>query len=175
MPCPENFRACHSPASKTGMYISCKPFLKTVPAYDTNTLLMQVSVVSFKKGQLQVLAHAWDRNLGGRNFDEVLFEHFVKEFDAKYKLDIKSSPRACFRLRLACEKVCSHTWLCFGLYTCFRQEFAVNIVVTWSHQVVFANLRKRHLCSSNTHDVMEWSSDCCRIQRSVRSWASMGR
>lgn len=62
-------------------------------------------MVSFKKGQLQVLAHAWDRNLGGRNFDEVLFEHFVKEFDAKFKLDIKSSARACFRLRLACEKV----------------------------------------------------------------------
>lgn len=66
---------------------------------------VQVSVVSFKKGRLEVLSHAWDRNLGGRDFDEVLFEHFVKEFDAKYKLDIKSSPRSSFRLRLACEKV----------------------------------------------------------------------
>lgn len=77
----------------------------TVTFVDMGHSCTQVSVVSFKKGQLQVLAHAWDRNLGGRNFDEVLFEHFVKEFDAKYKLDIKSSPRACFRLRLACEKL----------------------------------------------------------------------
>ncbi len=61
--------------------------------------------MAFKKGQLQVLAHAWDRNLGGRNFDEVLFEHFVKEFNAKYKLDITSNARASFRLRLSCEKV----------------------------------------------------------------------
>jgi heat shock 70kDa protein 4 len=61
--------------------------------------------VAFKKGQLQVLAHGWDRNLGGRNFDDVLYDHFVKEFNAKYKLDVNSSPRASFRLRLACEKV----------------------------------------------------------------------
>lgn len=62
-------------------------------------------MVSFKKGRLEVLSHAWDRDLGGRDFDEVLFEHFVKEFDAKFKLDVKSSPRSSFRLRLACEKV----------------------------------------------------------------------
>ena len=61
--------------------------------------------MAFKKGQLQVLAHGWDRNLGGRNFDDVLYDHFVKEFNAKYKLDVNSSPRASFRLRLACEKV----------------------------------------------------------------------
>ena len=66
---------------------------------------LQVSIVAFKKGQLRVLSHAWDRNLGGRDFDEVLFEHFVKEFNAKYKLDIKSNARASFRLRTACEKV----------------------------------------------------------------------
>lgn len=66
---------------------------------------MQVSIVAFKKGKLQVLAHAWDRNLGGRDFDEVLFDHFCEEFGAKHKIDIKSNARASFRLRLACEKV----------------------------------------------------------------------
>ena len=71
-------------------------------------LHLQVSIVAFKKGQLQVLAHGWDRNLGGRNFDDVLYDHFVKEFNAKYKLDVNSSPRASFRLRLACEKVGLH-------------------------------------------------------------------
>ena len=52
-----------------------------------------------------MLAHAWDRNLGGRDFDEVLFDHFCEEFGAKHKIDIKSNARASFRLRLACEKV----------------------------------------------------------------------
>ena len=67
--------------------------------------LLQVSIVAFKKGKLEVLAHAWDRNLGGRDFDEVLFDCFVKEFGDKYKIDIRSNPRASFRLRMACEKV----------------------------------------------------------------------
>ena len=66
---------------------------------------MQVAVVSFKRGQLKVLSLEWDRNLGGRDFDEVLFDHFVEEFDAKYKIDIRSNKRASFRLRLAVEKV----------------------------------------------------------------------
>lgn len=38
----------------------------------------QVCVVALKKGQLQVLSNAWDRDLGGRDLDAVLFEHFVK-------------------------------------------------------------------------------------------------
>ena len=61
--------------------------------------------MAFKKGQLRVLAHAWDRNVGGRDFDEVLYEHFVEEFDGKHKIDIRSNKRASFRLRLACERV----------------------------------------------------------------------
>ncbi len=68
-------------------------------------LNVQVSIVAFKKGQLRVLSHAWDRNLGGRDFDEVLFNHFCAEFGAKHKIDIKSNARASFRLRQACEKV----------------------------------------------------------------------
>ena len=61
-------------------------------------------MVRFKKGQLQVLAHGWDRDLGGRDFDEVLFDYWCAEFDAKFRLNVRSSPRASFRLRLACEK-----------------------------------------------------------------------
>ncbi len=66
---------------------------------------MQVSIVAFKKGQLRVLAHAWDRNLGGRDLDNVLFEHFAQEFQEKYKLDVHTNLRGSFRLRMACEKV----------------------------------------------------------------------
>ncbi|KAK9833522.1 hypothetical protein WJX81_001116 [Elliptochloris bilobata] len=66
---------------------------------------LQVSIVAFKKGQLRVLAHAWDRNLGGRNFDAVLFDYFAAEFQAKHKLDVHTNARASFRLRVACEKL----------------------------------------------------------------------
>ncbi|RKO86845.1 Hsp70 protein-domain-containing protein [Blyttiomyces helicus] len=65
----------------------------------------QVSVVSFVKGKLVVKGTSYDRNLGGRDFDELLVDHFTKIFDAKYKMDIKSNAKAIFRLRAACEKV----------------------------------------------------------------------
>lgn len=65
----------------------------------------QVSVVSFIKGKLTVKGVGYDKDFGGRNFDEALTQHFIKEFDAKYKMDIKSSPKAIFRLRQGCEKV----------------------------------------------------------------------
>jgi len=68
----------------------------------------QVSIVAFKKGQLRVLAHSWDRNLGGRDFDDALFDHFAAEFQAKHKLDVRKNARASFRLRVACEKVRRH-------------------------------------------------------------------
>jgi hypothetical protein len=35
-------------------------------------------VVSFKRGGLQVKSHAWDRNFGGRDLDEAMFDHFCE-------------------------------------------------------------------------------------------------
>ena len=67
---------------------------------------VQVAVVAFKKGQLKILSLAWDRDLGGRNFDEVLFDHFSQEFQERYKIDVRNNKKASFRLRLAIEKVC---------------------------------------------------------------------
>ena len=64
----------------------------------------QVCVVALKKGELSVLSNAWDRNLGGRDFDKVLFDHFADEFDAQYKIDVRSNLRSAYRLTRACEK-----------------------------------------------------------------------
>ena len=64
----------------------------------------QVCVAALKKGELSVLSNAWDRNLGGRDFDKVLFDHFADEFDAQYKIDVRSNLRSAYRLTRACEK-----------------------------------------------------------------------
>ncbi|CAL0324129.1 unnamed protein product [Lupinus luteus] len=66
---------------------------------------MQVCIAGFKKGQLEVLAHTYDRSLGGRDFDEVLFHHFAAKFKEEYKIDVFQNARACLRLRAACEKL----------------------------------------------------------------------
>lgn len=63
------------------------------------------SIVEFKKGELKVLSTAWDRHFGGRNFDQVLVEHFGNEFKEKFKVDINTNPKAKLRVATACEKL----------------------------------------------------------------------
>ncbi|XP_068638736.1 heat shock 70 kDa protein 16-like [Aristolochia californica] len=65
----------------------------------------QVSVVSFEAGQMRTLSHAFERSLGGRDFDEVLFNHFAQQFREEYKIDVYASVKASTRLRAACEKL----------------------------------------------------------------------
>ncbi|MBA0739825.1 hypothetical protein Gogos_013056 [Gossypium gossypioides] len=66
---------------------------------------MQVCIAGFKKGQLKILAHSFDRSLGGRDFDDVLFHHFSAKFKEEYKIDVSQNAKACLRLRAACEKL----------------------------------------------------------------------
>lgn len=72
---------------------------------DVGHASMQVCIAGFKKGQLQVLSHSYDRSLGGRDFDEALFHHFAAKFKEEYKIDVYQNARACLRLRAACEKL----------------------------------------------------------------------
>lgn len=53
----------------------------------------------------QVLATAFDSELGGKDFDDILVSFFCEEFRKKYKLDVKSKPRALVRLYQECEKL----------------------------------------------------------------------
>lgn len=65
----------------------------------------QISVVAFNKGKLKTLATTYDSNLGGRDFDLVLYDHFQQEFKSKYSCDANTNKRARLRLRAECEKV----------------------------------------------------------------------
>ncbi|KAI9765353.1 MAG: adenyl-nucleotide exchange factor sse1 [Geoglossum simile] len=63
------------------------------------------AIVQFKKGELSVLSTAYDRHFGGRNFDKALIDHFAKEFKEKYKIDIKTNPKALVRVAAGVEKL----------------------------------------------------------------------
>uniref|UniRef100_A0A4W6EWN0 Heat shock protein 4a n=1 Tax=Lates calcarifer TaxID=8187 RepID=A0A4W6EWN0_LATCA len=54
---------------------------------------------------ISILATAFDSELGGKDFDDILVNHFCEEFGKKYKLDVKSKPRALVRLYQECEKL----------------------------------------------------------------------
>ncbi|KAG5462586.1 MAG: heat shock protein 70 family, partial [Olpidium bornovanus] len=90
-----------------------------------------VAVVAFKKGELTVKSTVWDRDFGGRNFDELLVDHFAREFKTrfnahmqrgqnyaahatfasgnseqeKYNIDVTKNNKALFRLRTGCERL----------------------------------------------------------------------
>lgn len=63
------------------------------------------SIIAFKKGELKVLGTAYDKHFGGRNFDRAITEHFADEFKAKYKIDIRTNPKAYNRILTAAEKL----------------------------------------------------------------------
>ncbi|KAE8733185.1 Heat shock 70 kDa protein 16 [Hibiscus syriacus] len=65
----------------------------------------QVCVASFETGQMKIISHAFDRSLGGRDFDEVLFNHFASQFKEQYNIDIHTNIKASIRLRASCEKL----------------------------------------------------------------------
>ncbi|XP_073302675.1 heat shock 70 kDa protein 16 isoform X4 [Primulina huaijiensis] len=65
----------------------------------------QVAVVSFSPGVMKVLSHAFDDNLGGRDFDEILFRYFATQFREQDNIDVCANARASLRLRAACEKL----------------------------------------------------------------------
>lgn len=65
----------------------------------------QVTVVSFEAGHMKIMAHTFDRCLGGRDFDEVLFNYFAAKFKDEYHIDVYANVRASIRLRAACEKL----------------------------------------------------------------------
>lgn len=78
---------------------------RTVVFVDVGHSGYQVSACAFNKGKLKILATSFDSELGGKAFDDILVNHFCEEFGKKYKLDVKTKPRALVRLYQECEKL----------------------------------------------------------------------
>ncbi|CAL0315887.1 unnamed protein product [Lupinus luteus] len=89
-----------------GIYKTDFPSKVLVVAFiDIGQCDTQVSIAAFQAGKMKILSHAFDRSLGGRDFDELLFCHFAAKFKEQYSIDVYCSAKACTRLRAACEKL----------------------------------------------------------------------
>lgn len=64
-----------------------------------------VSIGAFKKGELKVLGTAYERNFGGRDVDYAIANHFAEIFVEKYKIDIRTNPKAFSRVLTGAEKL----------------------------------------------------------------------
>merc|ERR1712087_801345 len=77
---------------------------KNVLIFDLGGGTFDVSLLTIDDGVFEVKATAGDTHLGGEDFDNVLVDHFVKEFKRKNKADISGNNRAMRRLRSQCER-----------------------------------------------------------------------
>ncbi|KAM1807812.1 hypothetical protein FF1_030531 [Malus domestica] len=98
---------CTATALSYGIYKT--DFSTSGPTYvafiDIGQCDTQVSIASFEAGEMKILSHTFDRSLGGRDFDEILFNHFAAQFKEQYRIDVYSNVKASIRLRAECEKL----------------------------------------------------------------------
>lgn len=66
---------------------------RNVVFVDMGHAALQVSVCAFNHGALQVLATHSDPNLGGRDINYILAEHFCTDFQNRYKMDTRSNSK----------------------------------------------------------------------------------
>lgn len=78
---------------------------QTVMVLDVGYGTSTVAVTAFWRGNLKVLSRKYDKNLGTRDIDWALVQHFATEIRNKYKVDVQENKRARIRLLQACEKV----------------------------------------------------------------------
>lgn len=78
---------------------------RMVALVDFGHAKLSVAVVGFTKDKLEVKSHAFERHLGGRDFDWLLMEHFASEFQAKHKINPLQNPRSRLKLSTATEKL----------------------------------------------------------------------
>lgn len=71
--------------------------------FDCGGGTFDVSILNIDDSVFEVRATAGDTHLGGEDFDTVLVNHFIAEFQKKHKVDITPNKRAVRRLRTACE------------------------------------------------------------------------
>jgi molecular chaperone DnaK (HSP70) len=86
--------------------------LSTEPAVDKLVLVTDfggnrsdVAIVASRGGMYSILATAHDYELGGAKLDQVLVEHFAKEFEKKHKSDPRKTDRSLAKLKLESESV----------------------------------------------------------------------
>lgn len=78
---------------------------KNILIFDLGGGTFDVSVLTIDEGSLfEVKSTAGDTHLGGEDFDNRLVEHLCKEFERKFKKNLRQNPRSLRRLRTAAER-----------------------------------------------------------------------
>lgn len=77
---------------------------QTVLVYDLGGGTFDVSILRLAEGTFEVLSTAGNNRLGGDDFDNLVVQHLVKEFEKVENVDLNKNKTAMFRLKEAAEK-----------------------------------------------------------------------
>ena len=77
---------------------------KVVVVADLGGTRSDIAVIASRGGMYSILATRHDYETAGAQLDQVLIDHFAKDFQKKYKKDPKEDPRSLAKLRLEAER-----------------------------------------------------------------------
>ncbi|KAL0210479.1 hypothetical protein RCL1_004915 [Eukaryota sp. TZLM3-RCL] len=78
---------------------------RTIIVFDLGGGTFDISLVKLTENSVTVIATAGDNHLGGVDFDQVLFNHFMTEAVRQFGIGVQNDIRAKARLRTECEQV----------------------------------------------------------------------
>ncbi|KAL1990563.1 hypothetical protein VTN49DRAFT_6402 [Thermomyces lanuginosus] len=78
---------------------------KVVVVADLGGTRSDVAVVASRGGMYTILATVHDYELGGANLDQILIDHFAKEFNKKHQIDPRNEARGLAKLKQESEAV----------------------------------------------------------------------
>lgn len=76
---------------------------KIIAVADLGGIRSDIAIIASRGGLYSILATVHDYESGGRQLDQVLVDHFAKEFVKKHKSDPRQSPRSLAKLSLESE------------------------------------------------------------------------
>jgi len=94
-----------------------------------------VTIVDFIQENMKVLATVCDRELGGRDFDDVIIEFLAETFQMKTGINVRGNPKAILKLQAAAEKA-KKTLSPNGVseapisVECLAEDMDLNVVLT---------------------------------------------
>jgi molecular chaperone DnaK len=117
----EVMRILNEPTAASLTYDPNQRELRRVLVYDLGGGTFDVSIVQSQEGVIEVLASHGDTQLGGDDFDDLLFKHVAQKFQAEHSVDLGASLVSRARLLQAVEA--AKRQLSFHPFARLQEEF----------------------------------------------------
>src|SRR5271163_5020715 len=117
-------RIINEPTAAVLTYDPHPPEMERLLVYDLGGGTFDVSVAQVEKGVVEIQASHGDTQLGGDDFDQLLFDHVCDEFAEEQGIDLRKSPGTTARVLRAAEEAKKR--LSFEAVTTIEEEFIIE-------------------------------------------------